>query len=342
MTLNVATKLKKRASEQSQGPVLQLHIPIPQVSSSKAILVAKKKKKKKKNEDESNGLIIEFAYQNQLVTAKCLAHEDDEKLIHVKGLLHELFPQDTGDSLVIGTGNDRTVSKQTGKGKPYHWCNYIAGLQPISTTTLSAPSYATMFLSTQTVMQALLARIRSNATVSQLVHGFKTHQTVGIHPTLSNKNGLLSTDDCSCKLIEWTSLPDEDGNTPPHVRTYLASLQESNSEIPKQQRSIHVSVRVDLAQYPRKPPVWNLTTAATTAQSDSSPSLDSGTNQLFDNALGQIQERLHVHLDQLIDPDNEETCDWILSHQLQYLMNLWSDRELSSSSDAGKRGNLKR
>lgn len=137
--------------------------------------------------------------------------------LHQDVLLDELFPHDCPDP---GTEH----------GRAYHWCNYMAGLHPISPEAQNT--------STRVILRELQRRVRSNATFKHILQLLYKKQIPSV-PELGD-----STD--SCTLESFTAGEQQD-----NVTNFVVELRKGRERL-------LANVKVNIVRYPAVPPYWSL------------------------------------------------------------------------------------
>jgi hypothetical protein len=193
-------------------------------------------------------------------------------------------------------------------GRPYHWCNYLAGVHLPSTGTSYDP------LSTKAVMKELHRRLEANATLTYLLSTFEKRKPDPIPVHHSWTSASESSSSHIAKLTGWTADGDANHDSA-HEKSFVATVRRKTS-------TVKATVTVDLSRYPS--------------------SLEAGTNPLYDNALGQIERVVNVELDDLVKKDVEETYNWILAHQLRKIIELWDDSERATEEGEKSPGQTSR
>lgn len=257
----------------------------------------------------------------------------------------------------------QSFNNDTKMGKPYVWLQYIAGLnypkpQPGQDHELLKNSQ--IEASIKTVIHALYRRIRSHATLFTLTKKLKNRPTpVPSHPSLCIEDD--STCDISAKLA---SFEEENVASPgSDNKVYCAKIK-------RKQKSIEVRVKID-ARYPAVPPTWslqsfstgsNLTQVESTVQNKRSKTLGirstSGTvegvgddQSHYDSTLGMIESRVNSLEDSSLyfNDKIEETFDWILMHQLRWIIMEWDlynktleEEAAGTSANSGSGGRSRR
>ena len=255
---------------------------------------------------------VEFAYFHDfsLVTARAFGGGDK---INTDVLLTNLFPGDSG----VWTGQHDDSTQLT--GKPYHWCNFLAGL------VLALPSSGhTIHLSTKAVVRMIEKRVRANATLTQLLSAFERKKLVP-GPWSADK---LKVSDCGAKLTGWTVV-DQGDDAEEDAVCYAASIKDGS-------RTLAARVLVKWSHYPAVRPVWSLCEGqeAWAVKHGSTSKLHGEANPLFANNIGQIESRINEETDDLA----LSYSDWVISHQLIKLLRLWPQCDAGGHDQEGDRG----
>jgi hypothetical protein len=252
---------------------------------------------------------VKFAFLPKLrvVTAQAFGSSDK---VDLATLLVNVFPGDVGTMIWSAESiHLEAAASSSMPGRPYHWCNYLAGVHLPSAGTGYDP------LSTKAVMKELRRRLEANATLVNLLSILEKHKPdpIPVHPSWTDAGDSSST----AKLTGWTSNGDADHDKSAE-KSFIATIQRKAS-------TVKATVTVDLSRYPSLPPKWSLTSGEESwgEQHGSAASLAAGTNPLYDNALGEIERVVNVELNDLVKKDVEETYNWILAHQLWKIMQLW-------------------
>jgi Fms-interacting protein/Thoc5 len=260
------------------------------------------------NNEKESYVTIEFAcsHDNSLVTAKSYGSED--KINHSM-LLGCLFPDDTGQWFL------RSDMMQGISGKPYHWCNYIAGLiRPTPST------YHTLSMNTNAAMRVLEQRIRTNSVLVQLLSDMEKKKKPPAHPSF-----VETLERSECILIDWKK-QNAISRTMDKNSTFLAILQNRKGN------KLYANVSIDWYAYPTTRPSWKLQLehpdVLSQNTSTSVTTLSEGTNPLYSKQMSYLESQIQYEdLDSLVDKADPDTFHWILSHQLLYLMQLWEHVE---------------
>jgi hypothetical protein len=259
---------------------------------------------------------VEFAFLQEfsLVTARAFGGGDK---INSKLLLTNIFP---GDS---GVWNGQLDDSTRLSGKPYHWCNFLAGL-----VFPSPMSGNTVHLSTKAVVRAIEKRVRANATLTQLLLSFERKKVL-VPPSFTE---TLKISDCGAKLTGWTVV---DGGVTGEEEsaTYAATIKDGN-------RMLTARVLINWCHYPVIRPVWSLCEGqeAWAIKHGSVSKLHGDENPLYVNSLGQIESRINEETDDL-----DLSCsEWVLSFQVIKLLRLWSQCETGGHRQEGDLGGSSR
>jgi hypothetical protein len=244
---------------------------------------------------------VEFAYIHayNLITAQAFGSEK----INSPPLLEKLFPSDCGEW--IGKPDDSTSLP----GKPYHWCNFLAGLH-YPWPEAGAESL-TIHLSTKAVVKELLKRVQSNAILTQILSSFDMKQPV-LHPTSDS-----STSNSVSRLSNWT-LAEEYSKK--FVTNYFCTVKHNA-------QALSARVCVDWCGYPAVRPRWTLFAGP---EAGSQTPGEEDTN-LFSPTINQIESQVNSCI---VD---EAQSDFIIASQLSLLMELWDSACGEESSPARRK-----
>ena len=301
------TELSLEVFNQSK---LHLHVPIPDVCQTSS--------------NKTKRVTVEFSYlaDHSVVTAKATGPSDK---IQASSLLTELFPDDDGkfwvipsDQLLLTNGDEDDEKKRPSRkkkqqqaalrkkrdepAKPYHWCNYIAGIH--------MPASSNTYPSTRAVIQALLGRVESNATLTQVLHWLEKKKTVPQQANVAARPNVV------------TKLHGFAGSST--TNTYTVTLK-------RQQNTVQASVQVDPVRYPTVPPVWTIPSVADAkdTQNDLVESLQSCSNQLYD-PIGSLELQIN-------SLEGIEEGEWVLVHQLEGFKNLWDQLHVVANASSRSR-----
>ncbi|CAB9504035.1 Tho complex [Seminavis robusta] len=347
--------------------VVLWQIPIPNVQAGAASASTTSSTKTK-------FVTIGFVYfeKLQVVTAKVLSHSGEDKLLDVSTLL-QYHPQDSGnyhpeqqqqqvqeeqeeDSKPASSSEDAIMSEADGDkqeeeqeavkkptfvyGKPFLWCNYLAGLQLVKGEDPQEINKQ----STRAIVANLLRHIRANA----ILHYLLT-KVLPSHPRFSSLPPASDASQCLAK-VSLFQLDKNNNKDDTSTKTYKVHCKRGN-------HSLQASVTVNPALYPALvAPVWSLTASDVDwgQQHGSQEALD-GTNAasappLHESRLFAIQGQVN-NIDALIEKlqkkaaDGEDALeedekesfyyDWILTHQLREILVEWDDWVTTSSGEEG-------
>jgi hypothetical protein len=293
-----------------------LKIPIPTVSDTTSPSSSTKLRTTKKA-----AAIVQFSYNKRwdLVAAHSSADHD------MGNLIGELFPGDTGVWVSSTTEDDEQASSPRGEGRPYGWCNYLAGLH------LPDPSASKsrQHISTRVVVHALIRRVRATATLHWLLHSL-SRKLIPIHPAM--KQTLLASsssgENHSVKISNWTEQPSssDDLGGPSqnnNCRIFAVTLKRKSA-------TLVVRARVNVERYPSLPPTWEFETSNNQEALE-----DLETNQetpLYDDRLAGLERRVNQNVEELVVATDDTTYDWILSHQLAEIAKGWEELQSTSAS----------
>ena len=283
-----------------ESTTVVLKIPIPNVSDSSASQSLRSKK--------VATISFEYSEELNLVTAYSNTEHD------MGALVGELFPGDTGE----WTDGDGDEEKADREKRPYHWCNYLAGLH-IATVEQAASK---LQISTRVVLKALIRRVRSTATLHWLLQSLsRKPQSIPIHPAMKD---FFSQSDSSVKLLSWTEKsPYMKGKT-----HHVYDCREFKATLKRKTVSLEVHVRVNVARYPAVPPTWEFATNdSQESQNGERGSSETVGNEstLYDDRLASLERRINRDVEQLVMKSEETTYDWILSHQLAEIVKEWEN-----------------
>ncbi|KAL3897437.1 MAG: hypothetical protein SGARI_006918 [Bacillariaceae sp.] len=220
----------------------------------------------------------------------CWCSNDKNKIVaacDTEGVIEELFPGDTGEE---------EESTATNKDqRTYQWCNYLGGiyLGAVSSSsggnTAATASLKPTLPSTKAILQQLMRRVRAATTLGHILQCLNRNKsTIPLHPCLEEEWPA------HIQLRSWTALQEPDAE--PTLRTYQATLKNSQNG-----QQMTAKVHINAARYPSVPPQWDLVKDT----------------ELYDESLANIQKAVNTHsIQDLVDPSNDATFEWILTHQL--------------------------
>ena len=297
-------------------------------------------------------LSIGFAYheEHHIVTAKILKTVGiDDKLMDLPTSVLQLNPNDTGSVVVKDPGSDHAAEAATATtpyGKPYLWCNYLAGLQLMQ----GQHPHEQMTASTRVIVATMLRQIKTNATLTYILHKvLPSHPRASALPPVTTTTS--GTPQCLAKVSSFQLDKDAttSDDTHPTTKTYKIVCKRGN-------HSLQASVQINTSHYPVvTPPKWSLT--GNTLQwgqdygsQDALLATDptSGDNiapPLHRSRLAALESRVNdmdglvEHITKKEQPKDDATTndesyyyDWILTHQLREILLEW-DAWVSSGGD---------
>ena len=274
-----------------------LKFPIPSVSDGSASYSSKSKK---------SAVVSFHHYENPGVVSASVSTDHD-----MSNLLDELFPGDTGE----------WTAEPLPSGKPYCWCNYLAGLH----LAPQDQDMAKQRLSTRVVLQTLQRRVRALATLHYLLPTLSRKTfPIPVHALFKEKLGIDSSTS-SVRIATWSletltagSVTGTNNNS--SIRNYKVVLKHKSKMIP-------MTVSVNMGRYPAIPPEWKLD-GVHPGGGDNNDQSDLNEAHLYDKSLAELQRKANDDLDKLVQEESssdESTYDWILSHQLVRLMKGWEE-----------------
>jgi hypothetical protein len=282
-------KLKISTGIGSKAVVL-LQIPIPVFSADGTCSTSSSKKV----------ATLQFEYLSELDVVTAHAHTDHD-MGHV---IDELFPGDTGE--FHGPPEQEPVPVPVPvdieklHGKPYSWCNYLAGLHFSPQEQEASKRY----LSTRVILTSLTNRVRAMATLSFSLNSLARKPQMIPLPA-SRRQFYENSNNSAAKLSSWT-----EQESAGKERVFGATFKRKSS-------TLAVQVHVNVARYPAIPP------HCTFAQTNVQESLTSPL--LFDAPLAELERHVHQNVSQFVHDDEETTYDWILTLQLAEIGKGWED-----------------
>lgn len=267
MSLNITQDEATKSSD------VVLHVPIPSILNSSSTPGHTKK------------VSLHFRYyeQHNIITAFA---SGAKTALNQEILLDELFPTDYPDAI---PGTD---------GRPYHWCNYLAGLH----ITCNGEDNASLGV----ILRAIERRIRANESLKHILHQLErchVPQTFG--------------KESPCRLIKFEANMESDNCSKPLERTYKVVFVPSKSDA-----QYDVAVRIHMARYPAVPPRWRLTGDQLAGANDDSRQ----ETPLYDTHLASMERHVNSDgLEELLDENMsqvgnaESKYESILLYQLRYI-----------------------
>lgn len=211
-------------------------------------------------------------------------------------LLDQLFPGDHPSSLPGAVG------------RPYHWCNYLAGLHLLPDAPATADEGVAQRNSTRVVLRELQRRVRANATLKHILYSLHRNHV----PSPPGLSAVSGTPTSACKLIKFVAEKPNDVSLQTRFYVTLARGEVATT----------VSVSLNLTTYPSESPRWTLMSAST----------DADPTHLYDDRLAALENYVNTSgLSALLSsfPDcteGEETAyEWILVLQLRHIVQFLSE-----------------
>jgi hypothetical protein len=222
-------------------------------------------------------------------------------------VLDDLFP------------DDRPDAHPDLSGKPYHWCNYMAGLHV-------APSTPTEIAhSVRVIVQALQRRLRANATLKYILSTLQ-RKSFPVTPGLATSAPAPRCSLTSLVLDKEYSTRGTDRDF--NEKQYLVVLRNRNEPL-------EIRVRISWSRYPSVPPVW-LLSPVPTEPGHLPPGAGSTTATpvpLYDDRLALLERHVNEDgLQSLLETTksnaeevtaNDASYTWILMLQLREIMLRW-------------------
>ena len=224
-------------------------------------------------------------------------------------LLDQLFP------------NDHPASLPGAVGRPYHWCNYLAGLHmlpDVPAVATTDESRVARKNSTRVVLRELQRRVRANATLKHILYSLHRNHV----PSPSGVSAVFGTSTSTCKLIKF--VPDKSNDNKSLQTLFHVTLG-------KGEVTTKASVSLNVTAYPSETPRWTLMSATP----------DGSQTKLYDDRLAALENYVNASgLEALLSSFPESTAvdetayEWILVLQLRHILQFLSGDE---SNSAGSR-----
>ncbi|KAG7360580.1 Fms-interacting protein [Nitzschia inconspicua] len=305
---------------------VSLKVPVPTISDGGTVSYHPKKY-----------MTVTFRYSPDMVTASGSNDFD------MGSVIEELFPGDVGEwsppiNGAAAASAAAILNYSNHIGKPYQWCNYLAGLHIAPSEQMPAK----MHTSTKVIVLALIKRVRATATLSWILAALsrRTHPLPQHHAMIAKQHehiAALSSSSSKVKLTSWILLSNtetasnedvHDDNTnydEKHcrtVRSYKVTLKRGSA-------TLNARVTIHMARYPSLPPHWKIrsqpegevkedessTTATTTRSLETLP--------LYDETLARLEHHLNRNVEEMVVTSDETTYEWILAQQLVELADQW-------------------
>ena len=298
-TVQVVSQLKgpRKGNPNVDRNTVQLTLPLPDITVREGAICST--------------VCIDFLYYPTLNVVTATAKGSLDK-VNPESVLVNLFPGDDGEFTLIQVGE---VAHKL-SGRPYSWCNYMAGLH------LATPSgdASSMTLCTKVIVTELSKRVRANSTLTQLLSSFAKRKVHPVHPAMANN--IIVDPGCLAKLYNFTEYSSEHHPTTNNETCYQATMKRKST-------TIRAIVIIDRSRYPSTPPIWSLLTGEEEwgQQYGSATSLEAETNPLYNRVFGSIERDVNFNLIPLVKQEVLETHDWIISHQLQTIINVWDQAQ---------------
>ena len=327
------------------------HVPIPQIQSKLQSGSGGRASPNLGGGGKKDRTSISFTYfsAHNVVTAKVSGGDDR---LNPSTLL-QLNPHDTGDFQV--KGDLKTVESKCPYGKPYLWCNYLAGLQLVK----GQNPMELLEGSTRVILMELLRKVQSNMILHYMLNRVLPSQPRGNALPPNNRSNSKDQPQCLARVASFQLTPRQEqqqfsngnGNNDDDAKIYTLQLKRGN-------HSFKATVRIHLAQYPVLAPQWSLTgndlnwgqeygSHDSLHQSGNSNATGAEAPPLHQARLGALETRVN-DVDKLIAEMKEEASeeevdesyyyDWILSHQIREIIQEW-DAWVSAESESANPGN---
>ena len=304
----------------TDSSTVSLKIPVPTIAEDGSSSISKKM------------AIIEFEYNPKagMLMARYATSTFSTNDMMAIGLIGELFPGDTGewtmnDDEEVDTTTNKTTKKKQPLRKAYNWCNYLAGLHIAPEQQPAIQSK----ISTKVVVEALIRRVRAITTLQWLIQSnlarklqypFPVHTTMVDHLLDGFSNNTV-------KISSWIDqTASTKSNSSNNAHSLLIEGQNATAKIyqvklkRKSTQILTVEVTIDLGRYPSITPVWNFMPPLSLSSDNHS---DDSTTPLYDEDMATLERKVNCNVEDLVSSESEESCDWILSHQLTEIANGW-------------------
>ena len=229
-------------------------------------------------------LHFQYALEQDAVTA--VVSGGGANAVFAESVLEKLFPEDEDDE----------TTKQGPASNIYSWCNYLAGLHRVERNVNQH--------SVRAIVRVLCRRLRANATLKSILGSLQRNQTILALPEDAAVEGTVV--EHACKLSQFVSSQLENnqggGNT---MDTSFKVVFRKDTEQLAAQVELHKTF------YPEVPPRWTLNLSQ-----DAKP-------PLYDERLAEIEQKVNVHLLEAMKDTTEVSHEWILVHQLHWMMEAW-------------------
>mmetsp|Transcript_28753 Transcript_28753/g.33035 ORF Transcript_28753/g.33035 Transcript_28753/m.33035 type:complete len:900 (+) Transcript_28753:88-2787(+) len=232
--------------------------------------------------------------------------------------------------------------------KAYNWCQYLAGLH--YPRKLNSNQVKIDPTSKSTIVN-LSRRVRSHATLTNLINSLKkSPNSIPIHPSMEGK--IQGYDKINSKLEKWSESID--------ICDDRGLYKCYNAVLKRKSKTLTVCVKID-SRYPAVPPLWSLQPSSSSLITDSLSNQESWSQKhgtihslynigdttadeappLHDHALGHIESEANTlcNLSMFLNDGLEESYDWILVHQLGFILNGWDSYQQALENGKSTVGN---
>lgn len=242
--------------------------------------------------------VVSFSHDSELDVVRAESSTDHD----MANLIDELFPGDHGKWADFEDAETTITDKTVAEGRPYYWCNYLAGvhLPPEE----KEPGRSELRLSTATVIRSLLRRVRGQATLRWILNALsRKPNPIPVHPDM--KSTLQSN--TSVKLVSWS----------PQTSDSSSSEDIFDAVLKKKSSTLYLRVQVNVARYPSLPPTWQLS-----SEPIGKDALDES-SRFYDKDLATLQHHVNDDFQDFVVAAEETSYNWILSHQLATIVSGW-------------------
>ncbi|KAG7360181.1 Fms-interacting protein [Nitzschia inconspicua] len=310
---------------------VSLKVPVPTISDGGTVSYHPKKY-----------MTVTFRYSPDMVTASGSNDFD------MGSVIEELFPGDVGEWSPPINGAAATATAAVSNhsnhiGKPYQWCNYLAGLHIAPSEQMPAK----MHTSTKVIVFALIKRVRATATLSWILAALsrRTHPLPQHHAMITKQQEQIvpavSSSSSKVKLTSWillsntetTSHDDGDVDNTNYDEKHCRTVRCYKVTLKRGSAILNARVTIHMARYPSLPPHWKISSqpgeeneeenerCSTTTTSTTTRSLE--TLPLYDETLARLEHHLNRNVEEMVVTSDETTYEWILAQQLVELADQW-------------------
>lgn len=307
--VNVPAQEVPSTSQSSSAVVLE--VPIPTIWDSGTVVFSVR-----------NTATITFEYSDEadMVFASCVTDNG------IGSLISELFPGDKGEWTPFESDRQDaatlTGTKININARPYHWCNYLAGLH----IAPGEQSASKMYLSAKVVIDALIRKSRAMATLQLILEclSVKSHP-IPVHMTMKTRFEPGGSN--TVRLVKWTAVvPAKDADSS-NIRIFDAMFKDTGSSTTD--KDLTVRICIDVARYPSVPPQFKIVSKQSQSSLDQPEgplgSLQSGQTPLYNESLARLQKHVNRDVNQLVTSSDETSYDWILAHQMAEMAKTWKE-----------------